>query len=75
MTKKISLDDRIFIAGSNGMAGKAIYKSLKKAGYGSIKNNGILLTPKRKDLNLLEINDVEKWFYKNRPTVVVIAAA
>ncbi len=75
MTKKISLDDRIFIAGSNGMAGKAIYKSLKKAGYGSIKNNGILLTPKRKDLNLLEINDVEKWFYKNKPTVVVIAAA
>ena len=37
MDKKISLDDRIFIAGSNGMAGKAINKSLKKAGYGSIK--------------------------------------
>ena len=44
MKKKISLDDRIFIAGSNGMAGKAIYKSLKIAGYGSLNQNGEIFT-------------------------------
>lgn len=75
MKKKISFDDRIFIAGSNGMAGKAIQKSLKKAGYGSIKQNGALLTPIRKDVDLLKIDEVEQWFSKNKPTVVIIAAA
>ncbi len=75
MKKKISLDDRIFIAGSNGMAGKAIKKNLKKAGYGSIKQNGKLLTPSRKDLDLLKIDEVEKWFTLNKPNVVIIAAA
>ena len=75
MKKKISLDDRIFIAGSNGMAGRAIHKSLKKAGYGSIKQNGAILTPTRKDLDLLKIDEVEKWFAYNKPSVVIIAAA
>ena len=75
MKKKISLDDRIFIAGSNGMAGKAIYKSLKKAGYGSFNQNGEILTPTRRDLDLLKIKEVEQWFSNNKPTVVIIAAA
>ena len=31
---KISLNDRIFIAGASGMAGNAIKKTLLKKGYG-----------------------------------------
>ena len=32
MNNLINLADRIFVAGSNGMAGKAICKSLRKKG-------------------------------------------
>ena len=38
--KKISKEDTIFIAGASGMAGKAIYRSLIKSGYGNVKNGG-----------------------------------
>ena len=34
-----------------------------------------MLTPSRKELNLLNGEDVEKWFEINKPTVVVLAAA
>ena len=36
---------------------------------------GFFLTPSRKELNLLNGEDVEKWFEINKPTVVVLAAA
>ena len=67
--RKISKEDKIFIAGANGMAGKAIKKSFIKAGY------NILLTPTRNELNLFDLEAVKKWFFKNEPNVVVIAAA
>ena len=72
---KINLDDKILIAGANGMAGNAIKKALLKNGYGSKKNGGELLTPTRKELNFLDYSFVKKWFDKQRPQVVVIAAA
>ena len=75
MRKLISLDEKIFIAGATGMAGGAIKKQLKLSGYGKALNKGILLTPNRKELDLLEAKLVEDWFKKNKPTVVVIAAA
>ena len=75
MKKLISKSDRFFIAGSKGMVGQAIVKSLKAAGYGHPKNGGILLTPSRKELNLTNLNDVENWFRTNKPTIVVLAAA
>ncbi len=75
MEKKIFKNEKIFIAGSNGMVGKAVYRSLKKAGYGLKENNGILFTPTRKELNLLNYQEVENWFSKNAPTVVILAAA
>ena len=34
MTKKILLSERIFLAGSSGMAGSAILRSLKRKEYG-----------------------------------------
>lgn len=75
MKKYISKNEKIFIAGSSGMAGNAIVRSLKKAGYGDKNLNGELLLPTRKELNLLNYKDVEEWFETNKPTVVIIAAA
>ena len=54
MKKHLFLDDKIYIAGSTGMAGSAIIRSLKKSGYGKKENRGDLLTPGRKELNLLD---------------------
>ena len=73
--KKILLSERIFIAGSKGMAGGAILRALKNAGYGLKDNGGIFLTPTRDELDLLNTNQVFDWFSKNQPSVVVIAAA
>ena len=66
---RIKVDDKIFIAGANGMAGQAIKRNLIKSGY---KN---LLTPSRKELDLFKTTDVKKWFCENNPDVVIIAAA
>ena len=71
----ISLKDRIFVAGSTGMAGSAICRSFLKKGYGHIDNGGMLLRPSRKELDLLNLNSVKKWFIKNKPNIVVLAAA
>ena len=73
--KKISLKDNIFIAGANGMAGNAIYRAFKNAGYGNSKYGGKLLIPGRKDLNLLKKEDLFDWFNSNKPDVVILAAA
>ena len=75
MKKKISLSDKIFIAGSLGMVGSAIQRSFLKSGYGFDENGGKLLTPSRKTLDLSNFNLLKDWFSKNRPDVVVIAAA
>jgi len=74
MEKRILLNERIFVAGAKGMAGSAICKSLLKNGYGKI-NGGEILNPTRKELDLLDINAVKKWFNVNKPTLVIIAAA
>jgi len=65
----INKNDRIFIAGHNGMVGSAIYRQLKKNGYKE------LLIATRKELNLLNTDAVEKWFKKNKPDIVILAAA
>ncbi len=75
MNKKIDLTDKIFVAGSKGMVGNAICKALLSDGYGRKENGGLLLTPDRKTLDLLNVKEVEQWFLKNRPSVVILAAA
>ena len=72
---KISLHEKIFIAGSSGMAGSAICRAFKKHGYGSEENGGSLFVPDRHELNLLDQTALDNWFSKNKPTVVVLAAA
>mgnify|MGYP001207540114 FL=1 len=66
---KVFYNAKIAVFGSSGMVGSAIVNLFKKSGY---KN---LLTPKRKDLNLLNYVDVEIWFKNYKPDVVILAAA
>ena len=64
----INREDSIFIAGHNGMVGRAI-KKLEENSY----NN--LLLPSRKELDLSNESLVKDWFNKYRPKVVILAAA
>jgi len=75
MKKKIDKNERIFIAGSNGMVGSSIKRALLK--NPSNKTNKILnlLTPSRLELDLLDSNAVENWFEKEKPNIVILAAA
>jgi len=65
----ISNFDKVVVFGSNGLAGSAICRFLIKSGYKKI------LKPNRKELNLLNFEEVKKWFDFKRPDVVIIAAA
>lgn len=69
MKPLISQSDRIFVAGHRGMAGSAICRSLKSAGYSQ------LLTADRAELDLLDSAAVQHWFAVHKPSVVVLAAA
>ena len=69
MDKLINQDDRLFIAGHRGMAGSAICRALRRSGYEN------LLTANRDELDLLDLQAVQRWFVQNKPTVVVLAAA
>ena len=69
MSTLITPDDRIFVAGHCGMAGSAILRALERAGYHQ------LLVASRSELDLLDGSAVEAWFAKQKPTVVVLAAA
>ena len=69
MEKLINKDDRFFVAGHRGMAGSAICRALQRSGYEN------LLTASRDELDLLDLQAVQRWFAENKPTVVVLAAA
>ena len=75
MDKKINFEEKILVAGSSGMAGSAICRTLNKAGYGDKKLNGRIFTPQRNELDLLNLDLTKSWFKKNKPTVLIIAAA
>ena len=75
MTNKIALDDKFFVAGANGMVGSAVCRKLIEKGYGDQKLGGSLLMPSRKELDLLNLENVKNWFEFNKPTVVILAAA
>ena len=57
MDKKISSQERFFIAGGSGMVGGAVFKTLKDKGYGMQKFGGDILNPTKDKLNLLNKND------------------
>ena len=60
---------KIFVAGHNGLVGSAIVKKLKTKGYKDI------LTADRKKLNLLNQKAVFSFLKKDKPQIVIIAAA
>jgi GDP-L-fucose synthase len=65
----MELNDRIFVAGHNGMVGSAIVRKLKELGYTNI------ITADRSKLNLLNQSDVDSFFSITCPEYVFIAAA
>ena len=65
--------ERIFLAGASGMVGSSIQRALLNIEF--FGNSHILLTPTRKELNLLDEISVKNWFVKNKPTIVILAAA
>ena len=65
----ISPEFKIFIAGHTGMVGSAIKRRLIERGYSK------LLCPNRQELDLLNYDQVYKWFKDNKPDVVILAAA
>lgn len=70
-TAKMQIDknDKIYVAGHRGLVGSAIVRSLKRQGY----NNIIGRT--HKELDLKDQAQVREFFEKERPDVVVLAAA
>lgn len=62
-------DSKIFVAGSRGMVGSAIVRTLTRQGFTN------LLTPSSKELDLRNQNDVNTFFKENQPRFVFLAAA
>ena len=71
MGKKITLNERIFVAGANGMAGKAICRALVNKGYGKA-NGGKIMKPTRKELDFLDPKAVKKWFELNKQEMLEV---
>ena len=65
----IDKKEKIFIAGGSGMVGSAIKSKLLKEGYKNLKS------PTRNELDLKNSNLVFDWFEKNKPNIVILAAA
>jgi GDP-L-fucose synthase len=61
------MNEKIFIAGQEGMVGQAIYNLLKKKNYNVIHCA-------RKKLDLTDQKQVQIWFKKNKPTIIINAA-
>jgi GDP-L-fucose synthase len=67
--KKFNLKKKsIFVAGHNGMVGSAVLNELEKI-------STTILTVDKNELDLRDEKKVAKWFAKNKPQVVIIAAA
>lgn len=65
----LNKNSKIFVAGHKGMVGSAILRKLKENGYKNI------IIRDRKQLNLLDQNKTKKFLKKNKPKLVIIAAA
>jgi GDP-L-fucose synthase len=65
----MNFNDRIYVAGHNGLLGSAIVRHLQKQGYRYI------ITADSADLDLRDQHDVRKFFQKEKPQFVFLAAA
>jgi GDP-L-fucose synthase len=66
---KLEKDETIFVAGHRGMVGSAIQQRLLKSGFTNVIGRS------RSELDLLDRGAVREFFQKERPAVVVDAAA
>jgi len=62
-------DQKIFVAGSSGLVGSSLVRTLADHGFQN------LLTPRRQELDLTNRVEVFDWFNLNKPDVVFLAAA
>jgi GDP-L-fucose synthase len=65
----MNYNSKIYVAGHNGLVGRAIVKGLTAAGYTN------LLLQSRSELDLLNSSAVEHFFLKEKPEYVFLAAA
>ena len=65
----MNLQDKIYVAGHNGMVGSAIIRSLHDKGFSNV------ITASRKELDLTNQDAVQTFFSKNKPDYVFLAAA
>ena len=65
----LSKNSKVYIAGHNGMVGSACYRLLKKSGFKK------LIVKSSSELNLLNQDEVQDFFKKENPEVVIDAAA
>jgi GDP-L-fucose synthase len=65
----VEKSDKIYIAGHRGMVGSAIWRALEAKGYTN------LIGASSKELDLRRQVDVEAFFEREKPAVVVLAAA
>lgn len=62
-------EDKIYVAGHNGMVGSSIVRKLEREGFTN------LVTRSSKELNLINQSDVLAFFEKEKPDYVFLAAA
>jgi GDP-L-fucose synthase len=65
----LTTEDRILIAGSQGMVGSAMTRQLKKEGFFN------LLLPAKEEINFINQEKVHLYLKNQKPSVIVIAAA
>lgn len=66
---QLKKSDKIFVAGSRGMVGSAFVRRLKAEGFTNV------IEPDRSQLDLISESDVFELFNKEKPAVVILAAA
>ena len=66
---QLNKSDKIFVAGHRGMVGSAFVRRLRAEGFTN------LLEPDRSELDLISESDVFDVFEKEKPAVVILAAA
>jgi GDP-L-fucose synthase len=64
----ISPESSIYVAGHNGLVGKALLRRLQSNGYENV------LTAGKAELDLRDQSDVNGWFHQNQPEYVILAA-
>ena len=71
----IKPNESILIAGGKGMVGSAIVRYLNNKVKKEFDSPIKIFSPNKQELDFLDSNAVFKWFKKNKPNLVIIAAA